>query len=146
MKVDYLAKHSFFSGIDRAELEKVAKIMEDEDYKRGSAIIKEGEVTRGVYLIISGQATVRKKFKHKDGYRDLVVLHPGDAFGEVEFLDIQPAAASVVATEDVKVYMLTNRNLYNIKNWNLQTFTMIILNLARDIARKLRHMDDNAAE
>lgn len=146
MKVDYLAKHSFFSGIDRAELEKVAKIMEDEDYKRGSAIIKEGEVTRGVYLIISGRATVRKKYKHKDGYRDLVVLNPGDAFGEVEFLDIQPAAASVVATEDVKVYMLTNRNLYNIKNWNLQTFTMIILNLARDIARKLRHMDDDAAE
>lgn len=146
MDVSYLLGQNLFAGLSQEELEKVASLVFEEIYKKGTTIIKEGEITKGIYFIISGKALVRKNKKREEGHQDLFELSPGDAFGELEFLDIQPAAASVIATEEARVVVMTNRNLYSIKNWNLQTFTMIVLNLSREISRKLRHMDDLATQ
>lgn len=146
MNLDYLARHPIFNGIDRSDLTKVAGLLEEEDYKKGSAIIKEGEQTKGIYFIVAGSAVVRKKLRHADGFQDLVTLGPGATFGELEFLDLLPAAASVVAGDHVSLYFLANPKLYSIKTWSQETFTSLVLNLAREISSKLRHMDEGVGD
>ena len=59
----------------------------------------------------------------------------------MELIDIQRSEATVRAREDTITLVLTNRNLYRLEKASLKTFTMIIMNLARDISRRLRAMD-----
>jgi CRP/FNR family transcriptional regulator, cyclic AMP receptor protein len=72
---------------------------------------------------------------------DLVELNrmeTGDTFGEMELIDIQPCAATVRAESDTTVVTFTNADLYQLSKWNLKTYSMIIMNLAREISRRLR--------
>jgi len=65
-------------------------------------------------------------------------MHTGDTFGEMELIDIQPCAATVRAETDTTAVTFTNADLYHISKWNLKTYAMIIMNLAREISRRLR--------
>ena len=64
----------------------------------------------------------------------------------MELIDIQPVVATVRAREDTTVLILSNGDLYRIDQDDLPTFTMIIMNLAREISRRLRVMDTLAAQ
>ena len=65
---------------------------------------------------------------------------------KMELIDIQPRAATVKAIKKTQVLTLSRKDLYSISKWDLQTFTFIIMNLAREVSRRLRKMDDNFAE
>ena len=65
----------------------------------------------------------------------------GDTFGEMELIDIQPCAATVRATEDSVVLTLSNTDFHKISKMDLKSFTLIVMNLAREISRRLRRMD-----
>jgi CRP/FNR family cyclic AMP-dependent transcriptional regulator len=74
--------------------------------------------------------------------RQLAILEEGATFGEMELIDIQCCVASVRALEDVKLLTLTNADMYRIYEDNLEAFAMIVMNIAREISRRLRRMDD----
>ncbi len=63
----------------------------------------------------------------------------------MELIDIQPCAASVKALTDTTVVTFTNRDLYELSHTHLKTYTMIIMNLAREISRRLRVTDERLA-
>ena len=63
----------------------------------------------------------------------------------MELIDVQPSVATVRAREETITLILTNGDLYLLEKSSLQTFTMIIMNLAREISRRLRTMDAIAA-
>lgn len=65
-------------------------------------------------------------------------MQAGDTFGEMELIDIQPCAATVRADKKTSVVTFTNADLYTLSKWNLKTYAMIIMNLAREISRRLR--------
>ena len=66
----------------------------------------------------------------------------GDVFGEMELIDVQPCAASVRALKHTKALTLSNKGLYQISQYDLKVFSLMIMNLARDISRRLRKADD----
>jgi CRP-like cAMP-binding protein len=68
-------------------------------------------------------------------------LQVGDTFGEMELIDVQPCVATVTALSDVSVLTLSNVDLYALRKRDLKAFTLMMMNLARDISRRLRAMD-----
>jgi CRP-like cAMP-binding protein len=70
----------------------------------------------------------------------------GDTVGEMEVLDMMPSAATVRALEKVEVISLSNAALYEIYKQDIKTFAIIVMNLARDMSRRLRKMDDWAGK
>jgi CRP-like cAMP-binding protein len=71
----------------------------------------------------------------------IATLKVGDTFGEMELIDVQPSIATVRTLEPTNILTLSNMDLYRISKMNLKAYTMIILNLARAISRRLRRMD-----
>lgn len=132
-----------FGGLGEAELNLVRPLLDEIDYAAGSRILVQGEPNNSVYFILSGEVAIRKHPGEQGGKeREIAILHAGDSFGEMELIDIQSCAASVVCLTDVRVITLSNRNLYLLSKTNLMTYTMIIMNLARDISRRLRSTDN----
>lgn len=62
-------------------------------YDPGAKIITEGEIDNSFYVVVSGEAEVRK------GTQAVDTLHPGDCFGEMGFISAgKERTASIVAT------------------------------------------------
>ena len=147
VSLEFLRSHSLFGGIPNIELKKIRDLLLEKHFPEGADIIREGEAGGDLYLIWKGSVEVLKKDQEYPDYPpvQIAVRNVGDSFGEMELIDIQPSEATVRAREDTITLVLTNQNLYRLEKASPKTFTMIIMNLARDISRRLRVMDAIAA-
>ncbi|WP_461248062.1 cyclic nucleotide-binding domain-containing protein [Treponema sp. R6D11] len=89
VKPETLQKYSLFGGLLEEQIQAIIPLMTEEKYNPGEYIIKEGNTNDKIYFIIEGQASALKK--------DLTLSHfgEGEAFGEMEVLDVIPAVASI---------------------------------------------------
>ncbi len=139
----FLCKHSMFGGLTDDQLMLIHDYLDETTYTKGTCILKQGEPNNTVYFIVEGEISIQKHPVEKEEQeRVIATLHAGDSFGEMELIDIQPCAASAVCLTDVTIISLSNKDLYKLSTTHLKTYTMLILNLARDISRRLRSTDN----
>lgn len=143
-----LKKYSLFGGLDDTQLAYVYEMLKEEYYAPEEKILKEGEVNSKVFFIQEGDVRIDKYKCPESANRatqcettHIADLHTGDTFGEMELIDIQPCAATVTAATPVHLLTLSNVDLHNLEKKDLKAFTIMIMNLARDISRRLRVMD-----
>jgi CRP-like cAMP-binding protein len=135
-----LRKYSFFGGLMPEQIDSVFLLMKHENYGAGEDIIREGEQNGRVLFIVSGRVAVVKKGL------TLIEFKEGETVGEMEVLDMQPAAASIRAICPVEVASLSHSALHEVYKQDVKTFAIIMMNLARDLSRRLRKMDDRVVE
>jgi len=68
-------------------------------------------------------------------------LGPGDCFGEMALIDLYPRSAGVRAAEDCLALGISNALLYELYAVEPESFTLIMMNLARELSRRLRQAD-----
>jgi CRP-like cAMP-binding protein len=83
-----------------------------------------------------------KKITESGNLSRIFLFSEGDVFGEMELIDVQPCAASVRAITPTKALTLSNKGFYQIRKYDLKVFSLMIMNLARDISRRLRKADE----
>jgi len=133
-------KCSLFDGLEQEQIDSLLSKMKEEVFEAGTDIIVEGGHNDKLRFIIEGQVAVVK------GGLILMVLEEGSVFGEMELLDIEPVAATIKALATTKVMTLSIDALGEIYESDLKTYSFILMNLARDLSRRLRRMDVNAAK
>ncbi len=140
---EFLRSHALFGGLTDEQLEFVVPLLEEVSFEEGEFVVREGEPGSRLFFICEGRVEVVKQVSAANGggLRRLAVLRTGDTFGEMELIDIQPRSASVRALEPVGALALSNRDMYRLSKTDLMTFTMITMNIAREISRRLRRMD-----
>ena len=117
-------------------------MLEERAFSAGDYIINEGEEGDRLFFIFEGAVEILKRDDRTSGPpARLATLGVGDTFGEMELLDIQPRCASVRAVHDVRALSMTCHDLYEIYKNDIKAYTIIILNLARELSRRLRHSD-----
>ena len=140
----FLQCHSLFGGLSDEEMKHIRPLLQEEHFEAGQDIVREGDPGERLYFICSGSVEILKA-PAPSGTSEtekLATLGRGDTFGEMELIDVQNYAATVRADKPTTVLTLSHADLYKIYKWNVKTYTMIILNLAREISRRLRQMDD----
>jgi CRP-like cAMP-binding protein len=136
----HLRKHSFFGGLLDDQIEAVVPLMQIENFKEGDYIIQEGQPNDRIYFILEGRAEALK-----NGIR-LFVFEEGTTFGEMEVLDIMAAEASIRCMTPIQAMSLSNRALHSLSKSDLKIFSILVMNLARDISRRLRNMNKRFAQ
>jgi CRP/FNR family cyclic AMP-dependent transcriptional regulator len=69
-------------------------------------------------------------------------LSKGDCFGEMALMDLFPRSASIRAIEDCTALELSAASLYKLYERDLQQFTIIQMNMGREVCRRLRESDE----
>ncbi len=133
---NFLQQNALFGGFSDEDLDKVLPLLEEETFPAGECIVREGETGNRLYFIESGRAEVCKATEI--GEIRIGELGPGDEFGEMELIDIHPRSATVRAVEPVVALSLTNGKMLQLYEEHLEIFARLILNLAREISRRLR--------
>lgn len=101
---------------------------------------REGEAGDAMFVLEHGEVTVSKTCHHHEYV--LRQLGRGDAFGEMALIDLFPRSANVKALTDCQAIELTSDLLYKVYERDLEQFTMIQMNVAREISRRLRVADE----
>lgn len=138
-----LKSHALFGGVADTDLRKIRSLLNEKRFSKGKKIICEGEPGACLYFISRGSVEVLKRTspaRHAKLKR-IAALRKGDTFGEMELIDAQASVATVRALQDTVTLTLSSKDLYQIAKWNLKAFTLILMNLAREISRRLRRMD-----
>ena len=98
-----------------------------------SALIKEGEYQKSLFLILSGNAAVSR-----DG-RVIATLHRPEFVGEISFITREPASANV-DTKSILYYIEWDQEeLRRVKAKNANFWTKLNQCLGEDLARKIKH-------
>ena len=133
-KLEHLAQVQLFSALSKKELTQIGKAADEVPVPAGRVIVSEGAAGHEFYLILEGQAVVRRKG------RRVAMLGPGQYFGELSLLDRGPRTATVVADTDMTLLVLGQREFAAI----LETVPPVSRKLLQAMAHRLREADERA--
>jgi CRP-like cAMP-binding protein len=134
-----------FGALSDDVLEYLAKLLTVETPPAGATIFREGEDANAMFVVISGEVEVLKKSKRSMEAR-VAVLGPSDWFGEMSIVDIQPRSATVRALAPSRLLRVSSADLDALYRHDLRSYAIIILNLARELSRRLRVADGILAD
>jgi CRP-like cAMP-binding protein len=97
---DLLRHIEALAGLDEPRLDALARLVGERTAPAGEVIVRQGDPTREVYLVVRGEVEVQT-----DG-RAMARLGPGAVVGEVALLVDGPRMSTVVATEDLELLVL----------------------------------------
>ena len=73
----------------------------------------------------------------------LALLNEGDFFGEMSFVDMMPRSATVKATQDTEIWVWPYTLLREMYVTDMKCYTLLVMNIAREISRRLRRSDES---
>jgi CRP/FNR family transcriptional regulator, cyclic AMP receptor protein len=138
---DFLETIPIFAGLNRVALTEIAQSAEEAAFRTGEIIVREGEAGNRMFIIHSGQVEV---IKHLARTRQavLAVLGPGNFLGEMSIIECVTRSASVRALEATVLFALKSIDLYRLFQRYPDQYAIVILNIARDLSRRLRTLDE----
>ncbi|MBL8721165.1 MAG: cyclic nucleotide-binding domain-containing protein [Myxococcales bacterium] len=111
----------------------------------GDAVFREGDQAREMFVVLDGECEVLKRGKRGVEAR-VALLGPGDWFGEMSILDVQPRSATVIALAPSRLLRIGAEGLDQLYRRDLKAYSLIVLNIARELSRRLRVADGLIAD
>ncbi|VAW87939.1 hypothetical protein MNBD_GAMMA16-484 [hydrothermal vent metagenome] len=134
-----LSNMPVFGGVDNKLLQYLLDHCPRKRLSQGEYFFREDENAKAMYVLQYGQVRVEKRWR--DRTIAMRTLGEGDCFGEMALIDLYPRSASVVALEDSEALEIEPSLLASIYEHDQQAFTIIYMNMAREISRRLRDTD-----
>lgn len=135
-----LNKISIFAGLSDKQLYTLFRLLEKAQYKARENIFNEGEEPSHIYIIQSGR--VKLVVDAKQTPLELIVFGEGQCFGETSVIGIQPHAATAISVNDTELIVLSRSVLLSLFKNDIELFTILILNIAREACRRLHKTDE----
>ena len=135
-RIALLQDMSIFGAIKSESLELLLERAETLHVPKGEYFFREGDQGTSLYVLERGEVTV---LKHWQGEQYVVRrIAQGDFFGEIALLDFMPRSASVIAEQDCQALVFRALDVLEIAKRDVEQFTVIYLNIAREMGRRLR--------
>jgi CRP-like cAMP-binding protein len=141
----FLIATPFFGGLSDASLDLLVSMLVERRFDVGAPVVSEGESGRSMYIVHIGELAVSKLGNSGRVIR-MAGLGPGDFFGEMTLIEMQNRSATVVAESPTVLYELTARNLYAYYKADVHAYVLVLLNINRELCRRLRRADNRIAE
>ena len=130
-KIDLLADVPLFRSLPKKQLQAIARAADEVEVDAGAVLAEQGELGSAFYVIVTGQATVRRNG------RKLATLGRGDFFGEMSLLDQEPRSATVAMDTDGVLLEIHRRQFSGL----LDESPALTRNLLKEMSRRVRELD-----
>ncbi len=111
----------------------------------GTTLFREGDDGREMFVVLQGELEVLKR-SHRGTEARVALLGPNDWVGDMSIVDIQPRSATVRALAPTRLLRVTAADLDVVYRNDLKAYSIMILNLARELSRRLRVTDGILAD
>ncbi len=147
VSLKFLQSHALFGGIEDEELIKFLAFMRQQEFLKGENIVIEGDPGDCLFLIVEGSVEILKTVPDvgEGNMEQIATLGKGETFGEMSIIDLHTRSATVRTMEDSIVLVLSQKSLAHIWDSHPKIYTLILMNLAREISMRLRSIDTRFA-
>ncbi|MBL4889963.1 MAG: cyclic nucleotide-binding domain-containing protein [Candidatus Lindowbacteria bacterium] len=130
-------------GLTEDQLETFFAVGEEIKFGDGDQIIQKGSPGDALYLIVGG----RVRIALADGVEVETTLssedtlqeqYAGDFFGEMSIVDFEMRSADVYAVGETRVYRMPREKLFEMFAKDIDVQVVLLSNIARILARRLR--------
>ena len=140
-KVDsMLSRVSFLGGMNQQQRDVIYSYLETASYKKGEYVAQHGEEPSHIYIIKSG--AVHLMIEDEEMVVRKRTFTAGDCFGEAAMLSLINNTASFICAEDSSLIVFSRKAFNQLRKEDPKAFCQLILNLARELARKLQYTDE----
>jgi CRP-like cAMP-binding protein len=112
------------------------------EYSEGDLILREGDASTSLFMIIEGAVQVRKGLD-QDRYKQLKDLVAGDFFGEMSFLTSTPRSADVLSVQDCRILEIPRDEFLALARKHPSIGMKVYRNIAEELATRLRRNNDD---
>ena len=112
------------------------------DFPPRAWIVREGDEGHSLFILVEGDVDVVKHADSTHAVTLLATLHQGAFFGEMCVVDPVPRAASIRTLTPVRAIEIKAATLHHLFQKMPDQYAIVLLNLARDMARRLRNLDE----
>jgi CRP-like cAMP-binding protein len=143
-QIDLLRQMPIFGGLNTETLEFLLDLSNEVFVAEGDYFFREQERGSSVFVLESGVAQVHRL---RNGSPIVLrQLREGDCFGEMALIDFLPRSASVMAETNCQAIEIPANLLIKLHRKNLEQYAMIMMNLGREVSRRLRLAGDRLFE
>jgi CRP-like cAMP-binding protein len=143
--IDRLRDIGLFGALSDEVLEHLAKNLQQRRMSPGVTIFQEGDAAHDMFVVLDGEVEVLKKSRRGRVQR-VAILGPNDAFGEMSIIDVQPRSATVRALAPSRLLRIAAEDLDSLYRHDVKSYAIVVLNVARDLSRRLRVTDGLLAD
>lgn len=136
-----LARVPLFERLSHAELDKLEALTTRKKFPSGTAVFFQDDPSDSVYVVLSGSAKV---FRTAEDGRDriLMILRPGDAFGELAMIEGLPRSATVQTLEDTQMLSLTRRDFEDFA----RSYPEVLWKLLQSMCEHVRRINEDVLD
>ncbi len=129
-----------FGGLNDKTLTLIVGQANPRFIESGDYFFHEGEGADSLFVLESGSVIVERRWKQT--MVELCRLKAGDCIGEMALIDLMPRSATARAAEDCQAIEITLRALHELYKQELEQYAIIMMNMGREVSRRLRRADD----
>lgn len=122
---------ALFMDLDDAELVRVFRRFDAIDYPAGTVLIREGDDTDCLYVIVEGDVRISR------GDRQVTTLTRGAHFGEMGLLNQRPRSATVTTTSPVHALILERARFNDVLREDTTLAAKLLYKLAQILSLRL---------
>lgn len=108
-RVLFLKRADIFNQISGRDLIAVAEVAKEVHFASGTTFIQQGDIGNCLYLIVSGEASVRVQ-----GVGEVARSSTNDLIGEMAIISRQPRSADCLATTDMTVLQIDYEDFWRL--------------------------------
>lgn len=136
-----LREIGLFGGLDDTTLEILAAELPMQNETVGARVVNEGDPAKEMFVVVAGELEVLKRSPTGSEVR-VAMLGPGDWFGEMAIVDVQPRSATVRALAPSFLLRMSAEDVDQLLyRRDLKAYALLVMNIARELSRRLRVAD-----
>ena len=135
-----LSDIALFGGMSDRQLSEISQWLEAGLFTRGEYIFQKGDDPSHIYIVKRGKIDLL--IADREVILQKKTLAVGDCFGQASLMAMQRHAATAIALEDSEVIVLSKQALLRLQREDRELFSLLMMNIARELARRLKLTDD----
>lgn len=142
-RVEALRAIPLFSALAVEALTFLAERVEVRTVTVGEVLFAQGDPSRSIFAMLDG--TVELVRLAGDGEQVVALRAAGAWFGEVGLIGVKRRSVTARVASPGTVLVLPARTLHELYQADVRAYALVVMNLARELARKLDELESRAA-
>lgn len=142
MNLELLKKTAIFADLDEGELARIAEICQDQTFKSGEVIFKEGDAGNRLFVIASGEVRISRTIPGS-GEEALAILKAGACFGEMSVFDRSERSTDAISNGPSTIVTISRPDFELVLDFNRDLAFKVLWSVVRLLSSRLRATNDN---
>jgi CRP/FNR family transcriptional regulator, cyclic AMP receptor protein len=138
--VPILSDIAMWGGVTEEQCRKIFKRLETGIFREGENIFQKGDEPSHIYIVRKGKIGLLIIDQQINFLKKTLVT--GECFGVASLMAMRRHTSTAVALEDSEVLVLSREALWQLKHEDIELFALLMMNIARELARRLKLTDD----